>query len=162
MINILAQSSPNHPAAFRLASNLNTVWLGSTCQGYNPRRYSIQGHGGTQACPPRQGSNKRGVFFVFFIYLFIYLFMFLFFNPAWILDPFSVALGSGTPYISSWFALCLVLPLWVILIWEIRQLWVCAASTTTFSANVSARESMFFACASLCAAVFLATTADYL
>ena len=110
MINILAQSSSNHPAAFRLASNLKTVWLGGTCQGYNPRRYSIQGHGGTQASPPRQGSNKRGGFCVF------YLFMFLFFNPAWILDPFSVALGSGTPYISSWFVLCLVLPLWVILI----------------------------------------------
>jgi len=25
-------------------------------------------------------------------------------------------LGSGTPYISSWFVLCLVLPLWVIFI----------------------------------------------
>ena len=28
MINISAQSSSNHPAAFRLASNLKTVWLG--------------------------------------------------------------------------------------------------------------------------------------
>ena len=26
-------------------------------------RYSLQGHGGTQASPPRQGSNNRGGFF---------------------------------------------------------------------------------------------------
>ena len=69
-------------AAFRLASNLKTVWLGSTCQGYNPRRYSFQGPGGTQASPPRQGSNSRGGFFFYF--------MFFFFNQP----------GSSTP--SQW------------------------------------------------------------
>ena len=50
-------------AAFRLASNLKTACLGSTCQGYNSRRYSLEGHGGTQASPPRQRSNNRGGFF---------------------------------------------------------------------------------------------------
>ena len=43
--------------AFRLASNLKTAWLGSTCQ------YSLQDHRGTQASPQRQGSNNRGGFF---------------------------------------------------------------------------------------------------
>ena len=62
------------------------------------------------------------VFLVFFILLYLFFSkvffnVLFFFNPAWILDPFSVALGSGTPYISSWFVLCLVLPLWVIFIW---------------------------------------------
>ena len=27
---------------------------------YNPHRYSLQGHGSTQASPPRQGSNTEG------------------------------------------------------------------------------------------------------
>src|SRR4029434_73099 len=59
-------------AAFRLASNLKTAWLGSTCQGYNPRRYSLQGHGGTRASPQQQGSNNRGFFGVFyFIFYFL-------------------------------------------------------------------------------------------
>lgn len=65
-------------AAFRLASNLKTAWLGSTCQGHNPRRYSLQGHRGTQA------SGEGWVFFNFCFLLFYF-----------ILDPFSVALGSG-------------------------------------------------------------------
>ena len=70
-------------AAFRLASNLKTAWLGSTCQGYNPRQYSLQGHGGTQASPPWQGSNNRGG-------LFFGVFYFSFFN-------FLIQPGSSTP-----------------------------------------------------------------
>jgi len=70
-------------AAFRLASNLKTAWLGSTCQGYNPRQYSLQGHGGTQASPPRQGSNNRGgLFFGVFYFSFLH---------------FLIQPGSSTP-----------------------------------------------------------------
>src|SRR4029434_3831224 len=47
MTNTSAQSSSNHPtangsAAFRLASNLKTAWLGSTCQGYGVSAYAIR------------------------------------------------------------------------------------------------------------------------
>ena len=62
-------------AAFGLASNLKTARLGCTYQGYNPGRCSLQGHWGTQASPPRQGSNSReGCFFVcFFWYVYFCL-----------------------------------------------------------------------------------------
>jgi hypothetical protein len=57
------------------------------------------------------------VFFIFYFFkFFLKFFLKLKKNPAWILHLFSMALGSGTPYISSWFVLCLVLPLWVIFI----------------------------------------------
>ena len=89
-------------ADFRLASNLKTAWLGSTCQGYNPRRYSLQGHRGTKASPPRQGSNNRGgfffmlcVFFVFFCLFVLVFFMFVFFFKSSLdLQPF---------FCGSWF-----------------------------------------------------------
>ena len=46
--------------AFSRTSTLKPARLGKTCQGYYPRRYSLQGHGSTQASPPRQGNNTEG------------------------------------------------------------------------------------------------------
>ena len=47
--------------AFCLTSILKPAWLGCTCQGYEPCQYRPQGHRGTQASLPHQGSNTGEV-----------------------------------------------------------------------------------------------------
>src|SRR4029434_5362390 len=46
--------------AFSRTSTLKPARLGKTCHVYKHRRYSLQGHGSTQASPPRQGNNTEG------------------------------------------------------------------------------------------------------
>ena len=101
-------------AAFGLASNLKPARLGCTCRGYNPHRYSTQGQRGTQASPPRQGSNNRGGYFVYVCvcFLFILLFKKIYFIH-FIIHPFVWFFVLAPPF--QFLAYLLVIPLWIII-----------------------------------------------
>jgi len=78
---IILLSMGDGDAAFRLASNLKTAWLGSTCKGYNPRRCSLQGHRGTQ------DSEEGWVFFILCLFSLILFYPRLLLCGSWFWHP---------------------------------------------------------------------------